>query len=48
MENSEKSLAKAQQSQLYCWQQTVIFLAEVTGFGDEIHNEFETSGGITF
>ena len=25
MENSEKSLAKAQQSQLYCWQQTVNF-----------------------
>ena len=44
MENSEKSLAKAQQSQLYCWQQTVNFLAEVTGFCDEINNEFETSG----
>ena len=44
MGNSEKPRAKAQQSQLFCWQQTVIFPAEVPGFCDEINDEFETSG----
>ena len=49
MENSEKSLAKAQQSQLYCGQQTVNLSCRlVTGFCDEISNEFETTGKYNF
>ena len=43
MENIGKSLAKAQQSQLYCWQQTVNFSRRSnSGFCDEINNKFET------
>ena len=49
MENSEKSLDKAQQSQLYCWQQTVnLSRRSNSGFCDEINNEFETSEKYNF
>ena len=48
MENSEKSLAKAQQSKLYCWKQTVNFSRRSNRFCDEIKNEFETSGNYNF
>ena len=49
MENSGKSLAKVQQSQLYCWQQTVNFSRRSnSGFCDEINKEFETSEKYNF
>ena len=50
MENSEKSQAKAQQSQLYCWKQTVNFSRKSNrlGFCGEINNELETSEKYNF
>ena len=49
MENSEKSLVKAQQSQLYCWQQTVNLSRRSNGgFCDEINNEFKRSEKYNF
>ena len=49
MENNEKSLVKAQQLQLYCWQQTVnLSRRSNSGFCDEINKEFETSEKYNF